>query len=34
MSKKEIVKKIKQNMPDFQGNDEEVQVKKALYIYI
>lgn len=34
MDKKEIVEYLAQNMPDFQGSDEEVEVKKALYIYV
>lgn len=34
MTKKEIVEYLKQNMPNFQGTEEEVEVKKALYIYV
>lgn len=34
MTKKEIVEYLKQNMPDFQGTEEEIEVKKALYIYV
>ena len=33
MTKKEIVEYLKQNMPVFQGT-EEIEVKKALYIYV
>ncbi len=34
MNRKEIIEKLKQNMPDFQGNEEEIEIKKALYIYV
>ncbi len=34
MTKKELVEYFKQNMPDFQGTEEEIEVKKALYIYV
>lgn len=34
MSKKEIVEYLRQNMPNFQGTEEERQVKTALYIYV
>ena len=34
MTKKEIVEKIKQNMPKFTGTEDEIEVKTALYIYI
>lgn len=34
MTKKEIVEYLRQNMPNFQGTEEEIEVKKALYIYV
>lgn len=34
MNKREMIQYLKQNMPDFQGNDEEIEVKTALYIYV
>lgn len=34
MTKRELIEKLKQNMPDFKGNEEEIEVKTALYIYI
>ena len=34
MSKKEIIEKLKNNMPKFNGTQEEIEVKEALYIYI
>lgn len=33
MNKKQLIEKIKQEMPNFKGNEEEREVKKALYIY-
>lgn len=33
MNRKQIIEKIKQNMPNFKGNEEEMEVKKVLYIY-
>ena len=33
MSKKEIIEKLKQNMPEFTGTEEEKGIKTALYIY-
>lgn len=34
MTKKEIVEYLKQNMPSFQGTEEEIEIKTALYIYV
>jgi hypothetical protein len=34
VKRKEIIEQLRQNMPDFQGNDEEVEIKVALYIYV
>lgn len=34
MTKKEIVEYLKQNMPGFQGTEEEIEIKTALYIYV
>lgn len=34
MTKKEMVEKLKKEMPNFQGTKEEVEMKTALYIYI
>lgn len=34
MKRKEIIEQLRQNMPNFLGNDEEVEIKKALYIYV
>ena len=34
MTKNELVEYFKQNMPTFTGTEEEIQVKKALYIYV
>ena len=34
MIKNEIVEKIKQNMPNFSGTEEEKEIKTALYIYV
>ncbi|MCI8384673.1 MAG: hypothetical protein HFJ33_07490 [Clostridia bacterium] len=34
MNRKQIIEQIRKSMPDFQGNEEEKEVKKALYIYI
>jgi hypothetical protein len=34
MNKKEIIEHLKQNMPNFQGKQEEIEAKTALYIYI
>lgn len=34
MTKKEIVEKFKKEMPEFTGKDEEIEIKKSLYIYI
>lgn len=34
MSKRELVEYLKQNMPKFQGTEEEIEIKTALYIYI
>lgn len=33
MNKKQLIEKIKQEMPNFKGNEEEREVKKALYIH-
>ena len=34
MNQKEMIEKLKQNMPDFKGNEEEVEIKKAFYVYV
>ena len=34
MNKKEIIEKLKNNMPKFTGTEEEIEVKTALYIYM
>lgn len=34
MTKREIVEYLKQNMPNFEGTEEEIEVKTALYIYV
>lgn len=34
MNRKEMIEKLKENMPDFQGSEEEAEIKKALYIYV
>ena len=34
MNKKEIIDYLKQNMPNFQGTQEEIEIKTALYIYV
>lgn len=34
MKRKEMIEYLKQNMPDFEGNEEEVEIKTALYIYV
>lgn len=34
MNKKQLAEKLKQNMPEFEGAEEEKELKKALYIYI
>lgn len=34
MTKNELVQKISENMPKFEGTDEEIEIKKALYVYI
>ena len=34
VTKKEIVEQLKQNMPEFTGTEEEIELKKALYIYV
>ncbi len=34
MNKREMIQYLKQNIPNFQGNDEEIEVKTALYIYV
>lgn len=34
MTKKEIVKQLKENMPQFSGTEEEIEIKTALYCYI
>lgn len=34
MKKKEMVEYLKQNMPEFEGTEEEKEIKTALYIYI
>ena len=34
MTKSELVEYFKQNMPTFTGTEEEIEVKKALYIYV
>ena len=34
MTKKQLVDKFKQNMPEFTGTEEEKQLKTALYIYV
>lgn len=34
MDKRKMIQYLKQNMPNLQGNDEEIEVKTALYIYV
>lgn len=34
MKRNEMIENLKHDMPNFQGNDEEIEIKKALYIYI
>ena len=34
MNRKEIIEKLKKEMPEFKGTEEEKEIKKALYIYI
>ena len=34
MNQKEIIEELKENMPKFNGNQEEVEIKTALYLYI
>ena len=34
MNRKQLVEQLKQNMPNFEGNQEEQELKKALYLYI
>ncbi len=34
MTKNELVEYFKQNMPIFTGTEEEIEIKKALYIYV
>lgn len=34
MNKKELVEYLRQNMPKFQGTEEEREIKTALYIYV
>lgn len=34
MNKKELVEKLKKEMPEFTGTDEEKEIKTALYIYL
>ncbi|MCI8760601.1 MAG: hypothetical protein HFJ34_05750 [Clostridia bacterium] len=34
MKRKEMIDKLKQDMPNFYGNDEENEIKRALYLYV
>lgn len=34
MTKNELVEKFKREMPEFEGTEEEKEIKTALYIYI
>ena len=34
MTKNELVEHFKQNMPTFTGTEQEIEIKKALYIYV
>ena len=34
MTKRELVEKLKQDIPKFEGTKEEKELKTALYIYI
>ena len=34
MTIRETIEQLKQNMPEFTGTEEEIEVKKALYIYL
>lgn len=34
MTKKELVEKFRREMPEFTGTEEEVEIKRALYVYI
>ena len=34
MNQKEMIEQFKANIPEFSGTDEEIEIKKALYLYI
>lgn len=34
MNKKEVIEELKNKMPTFNGTDEEIEIKTALYLYI
>lgn len=34
MTRNELVEKLRRDMPEFEGTDEEKEIKTALYIYI
>ena len=34
MTRRETIEQLKQNMPEFTGTEEEIELKKALYIYV